>query len=526
MKIFIINFKKQLFLIFCAFFFLSGFSQENDPKILVFSKTTGFRHKSIPAGINYFVNLKNEMNWNIDFSEDANDFSVNNLSNYNVIVFLNTTGNLFDENQKKAFQKYIANGNGFVGIHAASNTEEQWPWFTNMVGATFKNHPKVQPAKVFINKEMNHPAVSHLQKEEIFKDEWYNFQKPVAKHVNVLVSVDETSYKGKKMNTNEHPITWFHHYNGGRIFYTGLGHTNESYEDTRFKEMIKGGILWATNSKQIKKPSANRWTHLFEGDYTKNWDVFIGVPHKTIKNLENINSKSDGKNGIPLGLNNDPKNVFNFITENNENILHISGEIYGAIISKQEYENYHLKLQFKWGEEVWEPRLLRERDSGLLYHSFGPYRTFWNVWMSSQEFQIQEGDLGDYYGLGGTLIEIPSEKRAGEKEFSYVKSGTLHPFSSADKKIPNHANKGFDNEKPHGKWNTLELICFEGTSMHIVNGKVVMALYNSKFKNAKGKTMPLTKGRIQIQSEGAEIFYKNIQIKSIKKLPRKFKRQL
>ena len=257
------KFKKTVILILCLFTFFAAISQQNNPEILVFNKTTGFRHKSIPSGINYFINLKKVTNWKIDFSENSNDFYKENLSNYNVVVFLNTTGNLFNENQKKAFKKYIANGYGFVGIHAASNTEEQWPWFTNLVGATFKNHPKVQNAKVFIHQESEHPAISHLQKEEVFKDEWYNFKKPVAKHANVLVSVDETSYKGKKMNTKNHPITWYHHYNGGRIFYTGLGHTDESYADIRFQKMIKGGILWAANTAQVKKPSTKKWTNLF-----------------------------------------------------------------------------------------------------------------------------------------------------------------------------------------------------------------------------------------------------------------------
>ncbi|WP_299064215.1 ThuA domain-containing protein [uncultured Polaribacter sp.] len=520
------NLKKKLIVIFCLFSFFTEFAQENQPAILVFTKTAAFRHKSIPAGINYFTSLQKETNWKIDFSEDGNDFTQKNLKNYNVIVFLNTSGNILNENQKKAFQKYIGNGNGFVGIHAASDTEKEWPWFTNMVGATFKDHPKVQNATLLIDKTTEHPAIIHLEEKVVFKDEWYNFLKPVAKHVNVLALLDESSYKGKKMNTKNHPITWHHHYDGGRVFYTGLGHTKDSYLDIRFQKMIKGGILWAANLQQIKQPSTKKWTPLFEDDYTKNWDVFIGAPHKTIKGLENVDPNSNGKNAVPLGLNNDPKNVFVFKKENSENILHISGEIYGALTSKQEFENYHLKLQFKWEEKVWEPRLLRERDSGILYHCYGPYTTFWNVWMSSQEFQVQEGDLGDYYGLGGTLINIPSEKKDGEKEFSYTKNGTLHPFSSLQRLPPNHANKGFDNEKPHGEWNTLELICFEGTSLHVVNGKVVMALYNSKFQNAEGEIEPLTKGRIQIQSEAAEVFYKNIQIKSIKKLPRKFRKQL
>lgn len=519
------TFKQQFFILLCVFTFISTYSYQKEPSILVFSKTTGFRHKSIPTAITYFKNLQKETNWNIDFSEESSHFSSENLANYNVVVFLNTTGNLFNNQQKKAFKKYIANGNGFVGIHAASNTEEEWPWFTNMVGATFRDHPKVQKAKVVVHLNTQHPAINHLKKEEFFKDEWYNFKKPVAKHVNVLASVDESSYKGKKMQM-EHPITWYHYFDGGRIFYTGLGHTNEAYQDIRFKKMIKGGILWAANVKQVKKPTTKKWTNLFEGDYTKNWDVFMGVPHKTVKDLENVDPNSDGKTGKPLGLNNDPKNVFSFKKENGENILHITGEIYGALTSKEVYENYHLKIQFKWGEKVWEPRLLRERDSGILYHCYGAYTSFWNVWMSSQECQVQEGDVGDYYALNGTLIDIPSEKKEGEKQFTFNKNAPLQAFSSLERYPANHANKGFNNEKPHGEWNTLELICFKGTSYHVVNGKVVMALYNSSYKDKEGNIAPLTKGRIQIQSEAAEIFYKNAQIKSIHKLPKKFKKQL
>ena len=143
----------------------------------------------------------------------------------------------------------MANGNGFVGIHSASNTEMEWTWFTDMIGATFKDHPKVQNATLHIDKSSDHPSINHLNDNEVFKDEWYNFLKPVAKHVNVLASLDEESYQGKKMNTKNHPITWYHHYDGGRVFYTGIGHTNEIYQDERFEKIIKGAILWAVGSE-------------------------------------------------------------------------------------------------------------------------------------------------------------------------------------------------------------------------------------------------------------------------------------
>lgn len=519
------NFKQIFSILFLVFSFSIAQSQQKNPNILVFTKTSAFRHKSIPDGIKFMNNIANSNNWSINFSEDSKDFNNENLKQYGVIVFLNTSGDLFNTNQKQALQQYMANGNGFVGIHAASDTEKEWPWFTEMIGATFKSHPKVQDATLHIDKSSEHPAINHLNNVEVFKDEWYNFKKPVAKHVNVLASLDESSYQGKKMDTKNHPITWFHHFNGGRVFYTGLGHTSEAYSDLRFEKMIKGAINWAAGLENVKVPSSKKWTNLFEGDPYKNWDVFIGAPHASVKGLDNVDPNSDGKNAKPLGLNNDPKKVFTFKKEKEENVLHISGEVYGALTSKQEYENYHLKLQFKWGEAVWEPRLLRKRDSGILYHCQGSNTAFWNVWMASQEFQVQESDVGDYYGLVNVLIDIPSEKKAGEKEFNYTKNGNLNPFSTLKRIPPNHCNKGLDNEKPHGEWNTLELICFEGTSLHIVNGKVVMALYNSKHKNPNNQIVPLTKGRIQIQSEAAEVYYKNVQIKSINKLPKKFIKQ-
>jgi type 1 glutamine amidotransferase len=223
--------------------------QEDKPKILVFTKTEGHRHKSIPTGIKLMSELAGKNNWNISFSEDSNDFTDENLKQYDVLVFLNTTGDLYDEGQKEALKTYMVKGNGFVGIHAASNTEMEWSWFTKMIGATFRDHPKVQKATLYIDKSSEHPAINHLKETEVFKDEWYNFIKPVGKYVNVLAYLDEDSYEGKKMNTKNHPITWYHNYDGGRVFYTGMGHTNEIYEDTRFEKLIQGAIRWALGSE-------------------------------------------------------------------------------------------------------------------------------------------------------------------------------------------------------------------------------------------------------------------------------------
>ncbi len=499
-------------------------AQDEKVNVFVFSKTTGYRHKSIPVGSKFLSNMAEKNNWNITFSEDANDFTNDTLFAYDVLVFLNTTGTLFNEDQRETLKAYMETGRGFVGIHAAADTEKEWGWYTNMVGATFMSHPKIQSATIHINSSCKHPATNGLKQSEIFRDEWYDF-KNVGKHITVLASLDESTYEGEKMEADTHPISWCHLYNGGRVFYTGLGHTDEAYNDPRFYKHIEGGILWASSNVEDTKLSKD-WENLLEGDPYKNWDVFVGAPHASVQGLENVDPKSDGMNAAPLGLNNDPKNVFTFKTIDGEQVVRISGEIYGALTSKKEYENYHLRVQFKWGEKIWEPRLEKPRDSGILYHCKGAYTTFWNVWMLSQEFQVQEGDVGDYYGLSKVAIDIPSIKPEGGKGFDYAKGGDLNKFDRINKGFPGHCDKGFDNEKPHGEWNTLDLICFEGTSLHIVNGKLVMALYNSRYENPDKKIVPLTKGRIQIQSEAAEVFYKGFQIKSINSIPQEYRNQL
>ena len=511
-----------LLAIFNSFFTTS---QEKLLKALVFSKTEAFRHTSIEKGKKFFIDMGKKNNWEITISEDAELFSVVGLKKFDVIVFLSTTGNILNDSQQESLQQYIQAGKGFVGIHSAAYTEVDWEWYTNMIGTSLDSHVKEVKGNLKVKLKTKHPALEGWSANESFFTEWYNFKQPVGKHINILTTLDEYSYDGLKMNTT-HPISWYHLYDGGKVFYTELGHSEATYDDPRFYNHIQGAIQWVTGLKNIEDSNKGRWTNLLSENLHENWDVFIGAPHATVKDLDGVDPNSDGKNFTPLGLNNDPKEVFTLKTIDGEQVLCISGEIYGAVISKKEYENYHFKAQFKWGEKVWEPRLTRERDNGILYHSVGKYGSFWNVWMQSQEFQVQEGDMGDYYSLAGTSINIPSLKKEGEKEFDYVKNAQLNTFSSIEKQYQGHCNKAFDNENPHGAWNTLELICYEGTSLHIVNGKIVMVLLNSKYKNSDGQIVPLQKGRIQIQSEAAEAYYKNIEIKSIDKIPNKYKKHI
>lgn len=219
----------------------------NDDKVLVFSKTAGFRHKSIETGKEALIKLGQANNFKVDTTEDASVFILENLYNYKAIVFLNTTGDVFNEEQEDAFKKYIQGGGGFVGIHAATDTEYDWPWYNQLVGAYFKNHPEQQEAEIEILNH-SHPSTSffpHAVENNRWKrfDEWYNF-KSMNEEVIVLATLDETTYKGGE-NGDFHPIAWYHEFDGGRAFYTALGHTKESYSEELFLNHILGGIKWA-----------------------------------------------------------------------------------------------------------------------------------------------------------------------------------------------------------------------------------------------------------------------------------------
>lgn len=232
-----------------SLFFLvifSGFSPAKkimqSPKILVFSATKGFRHASIANGKIALLNMGSEKNWKVDTTEDATVFTVANLQQYGTIVFLNTTGNILNEEQQIAFQKYIQAGGGFVGIHSATDTEYDWPWYNNLVGAYFEHHPKPQEALYHVVNK-NHPAVNFMPDTLRRLEEIYNFKSFKKELVTVLITVDEKSYTGGKM-PDDHPIAWYHTYDGGKAFYTEWGHRPEAFTEPLFLQHIAGAIQW------------------------------------------------------------------------------------------------------------------------------------------------------------------------------------------------------------------------------------------------------------------------------------------
>lgn len=212
-------------------------------KILVFSATKGFRHKSIENGKPALLRIGSEKNWKVDTTEDATVFSEANLKQYGAVVFLNTTGNALNDEQQLAFQKYIQAGGGFVGIHAAADTEYEWPWYNNLVGAYFESHPRPQVALYNVVKK-DHPSVDFMPDTLRRMEEIYNFKSFKKELVNVLITVDEKSYTGGKM-PDYHPIAWFHNYDGGRAFYTAWGHHPEAFTEPLFLQHITGAIKWA-----------------------------------------------------------------------------------------------------------------------------------------------------------------------------------------------------------------------------------------------------------------------------------------
>ena len=217
------------------------------PRVLVFSKTKGFRHDSIPNGIAAIRELGKDGTatlFEVDATEDASTFTDDNLKRYRAVVWLSTTGDVLDDKQQSAFERFIRAGNGFVGVHAASDTEFEWPWYAKLVGAYFKGHPDIQKATVQVE-DRTHMSTSMLPARWERTDEWYVFHENPRANVKMLASLDESTYKPGPLAMGDHPIAWYHEYDGGRAWYTAMGHTKESYDEPLFREHLLGGIRWA-----------------------------------------------------------------------------------------------------------------------------------------------------------------------------------------------------------------------------------------------------------------------------------------
>lgn len=287
---------------------------------------------------------------------------------------------------------------------------------------------------------------------------------------------------------------------------------------TRYRQYLPffSLMLFANLNITCSTNNTAEWKPLLDDDLSQ-WNNYLSYRHTP----DYDGSIPLNENGIPIppiGKNKDSFDVFTVSTREDEPILRISGEVYGCLYTKDSFKNYHLKAKVKWGIQKWMPREELLRDSGILYHSIGPLGAeAWRTWMLSQEFQIMEGHLGDYWSQATSAIDV----RAYRPEY------IMNPV--ADREQPfiglghNEENKGFclrskNLEKPLGQWNTIELICYKDKSIHIVNNEIVMVLRNSRYYEGEIQK-PLTAGKIQIQSEAAEVFYKDIQIRNLDRLP-------
>ncbi|MDB1090095.1 ThuA domain-containing protein [Streptomyces sp. ACA25] len=212
------------------------------PRVLVFSRTAGYRHTSIADGIEAFRSLGAGHGFSVETTEDPVTLA-SALPGCRAVVFLSTSGEVLNPAAREALHAHCTAGGGFVGVHAASTTEEDWHWYGELVGARFDGHPDLQPGEVVVE-DHGHPATAHLGERWPFTDEWYNFRSSPRSRVRVLASADETGYRGGRMGV-DHPLVWCHENTGGRSFYTALGHTPESYAAPDFRRHLLGGLIWA-----------------------------------------------------------------------------------------------------------------------------------------------------------------------------------------------------------------------------------------------------------------------------------------
>lgn len=266
------NWKSILVLAFTSAIFLTGCSNSNDkregePRVLVFTKTEGFRHASIPDGVRAIQKLGEEEGFKVDTTSISSKFTQDTLMQYSAVIFVSTTGDILNSREQVEFQRYIQAGGGYMGIHGAVDSEYNWPWYEKLIGAYYRNHPAIQEAELKVHSDKNFEFTETLPNPWIRTDEWYNFIS-LPEDVKVLVSIDEDSYEGGE-NGKDHPMVWYHEYDGGRAFYSALGHTPESYEDPNVLNVLKAGIDYVIGENRkldyekasaLRVPEENRFS--------------------------------------------------------------------------------------------------------------------------------------------------------------------------------------------------------------------------------------------------------------------------
>lgn len=302
--------KKGLICLLLAFAMFSCSKKEKS--VLVFSKTNGFRHGSIEAGVKALKKMGKDYHFKVIATEDSSYFVEDSLKQFSAVLFLNTTGNILDAVQQADFERYIQAGGGFIGVHAATDTEYEWPWYNKLVGAYFEGHPKIQEATLNII-DKNHKATQGFEDSWVKADEWYNF-KSINPDINVLITIDESTYEGGT-NGENHPISWYHNYDGGRAFYTEMGHTDATYTNPLFLKHLLGGIEYVIGNNTL--------------DYTKATTDRVPPENRFVKQVLDFNLNEPMEldelpgEGILFIERRGALKLFNFETEQTETIAQI-----------------------------------------------------------------------------------------------------------------------------------------------------------------------------------------------------------
>jgi len=273
--------------------------------------------------------------------------------------------------------------------------------------------------------------------------------------------------------------------------------------------LLAAPLLARSRSGERRVQPSSDWTSLFNGRDLTGWETFLGKPHASV-DLPGPRDATGAHVNV-VGVDTDPRRVFSIVRLDGRPAIRISGEIYGALTTRAELENYHLRFQFKWGEKRWPPREDKIRDTGCCYHAVPPHGASYGFWMRSCEFQIQEGEVGDFYSLAGVIVDVEAvPQNPADPKSEYLYRPGARPVVGHTRRVI----KASTSERPFGEWNTLDLYCFGQRSVHVVNGRVVMRLSGIRQPTPSGEA-PLTRGHVQLQSEGGEVFFRDIEVRTI-----------
>ncbi|CAA9337513.1 CBM32 / CBM47 [uncultured Microcoleus sp.] len=432
-------------------------NQDLTYKVLVFSKTTGFRHDSISAGIAAIQELGAQNNFTVDATEDAAAFNDANLSQYRTVIFLSTTGDVLNTSQQAAFEHYIRAGNGYVGIHSASDTEYTWSWYGGLVGAYFSSHPEIQTATVRIENTA-HRSTASLPNPWVRTDEWYNFQSNPRGNVQVLANLDETSYTGGTMG--DHPIAWYHSYDGGRAWYTGGGHTIESYSEPAFRQHILGGIQYAADAASVTTLDRSNWSatasssadgdppsNAIDNNYASRWStgapqtpgqffvIDMAAPqtfNSVVIDSGNLSYENDFPRSYAVYVSNDGTTWGNPVATGNGTSNLTTSTFAPQTARYIKIEQTGMEAYYWWSIH-----------DLTVHHTLGIPKTNWNVTASSSADGEPPTNAVD--GNNATRWSTGTAQTPGQ--FFQIDLGATHTFSQI---VLNSGNSSFEDDYPRG----------------------------------------------------------------------------